>query len=155
MSTTTRASQNRSSIVGAVGTPLPHDSASLHVNGGALYTDDIPEPRGLLHAALGISARPHALIKKIDLSAVTAADGVVAVMVASDIPGKNDFGAVVADDPIFSPSVVQYVGQPIFAVAADTVDAARRAAKLPPTALILITGSNPGKTGRRMRRSLC
>jgi xanthine dehydrogenase large subunit len=126
MSTTTRASRNRSSITGGVGAPIAHDSARLHVNGGAQYTDDIPEPRGLLHAALGISSRPHALIKKIDLSAVTAAEGVVAVMDASGIPGKNDFGAVVADDPIFSPSVVQYVGQPIFAVAAETVDAARR-----------------------------
>ena len=130
MSTTTRASRNRSSITGGVGAPIAHDSARLHVNGGAQYTDDIPEPRGLLHAALGISSRPHALIKKIDLSAVTAAEGVVAVMDASGIPGKNDFGAVVADDPIFSPSVVQYVGQPIFAVAAETVDAARRAALL-------------------------
>lgn len=130
MSTTTRASQDRPRIVGAVGTSVTHDSASLHVNGGAQYTDDITEPRGLLHAALGISTHAHALIKKIDLSAVTAAEGVVAVMDASGIPGKNDFGAVVADDPIFSASVVQYVGQPIFAVAADTVDAARRAALL-------------------------
>lgn len=119
-----------STIKGGVGTPLVHDSSHLHVSGGALYTDDIPEPRGMLHAAIGMSERPHALVTRLDLNPVLAAPGVVAVMTAKDVPGKNDYGAVVADDPIFAPNVVQYVGQSIFAVAAATVDQARRAAKL-------------------------
>lgn len=117
-------------IKGGVGTALPHDSAHLHVTGGAQYTDDIPEPRGMLHAAIGVSTRPHALITKLDLGPVLAAPGVAAVVSTEDIPGVNDFGPIVADDPIFSPKVVQYVGQSIFAVAADTVEQARRAAKL-------------------------
>ncbi len=117
-----------SKVHGAVGSPLPHDSAHLHVTGRALYTDDIPEPRGMLHAAIGTSPRAHALITRVDLSAVTAAAGVVAVIRADDIPGVNDFGAVVADDPILAPRLVQYVGHPIFAVAAETVVQARRAA---------------------------
>ena len=38
-----------------VGKSLPHESAHLHVSGAAPYTDDLPEPAGTLHAALGLS----------------------------------------------------------------------------------------------------
>jgi xanthine dehydrogenase large subunit len=117
-------------VKGSVGSPLPHDSAHLHVTGGALYTDDIPETRGTLHAAIGMSERAHARLKSIDLAKVRAAPGVVAVMSAKDIPGKNDYGPVVADDPIFATTLVQYHGQSLFAVAATTVADARRAARL-------------------------
>ena len=117
-------------IVGAVGSGVKHDSAHLHVSGRATYTDDLPEPKGMLHAAFGTSIRPHAKIIKIDLSAVESAPGVIAVMVASDIPGKNDYGAILDDDPILAPDIVQYVGQPIFLVAAVSVDEARRATRL-------------------------
>jgi len=115
---------------GGAGAPIPHDSAHLHVSGEALYTDDIAEVRGTLHAAIGMSERAHARIKSIDLAKVLAAPGVVAVLTAKDVPGKNDYGPVVADDPIFATTLVQYVGQSIFAVAARTVDQARRAARL-------------------------
>ena len=117
-------------IRGAIGTPLPHDSAALHVSGHATYTDDIPEPRNLLHAAFGVSQHAHARILSVNLDAVRAAPGVVAVLTASDIPGPNNYGAVADDDPIFAEDEVQYVGQPIFLVVARTVNAARRAALL-------------------------
>ena len=91
---------------GGVGAPLPHDSAHLHVTGEAVYTDDIPEVRGTLHAAIGMSERAHARIKSIDLTRVRAAPGVVAVLTAKDVPGKNDYGPVVADDPIFATTLV-------------------------------------------------
>ena len=119
-----------SPISGAVGTAIPHDSSHLHVSGEATYTDDIVEPQGLLHVAVGLSARAHARITGIDLEAVRKAPGVVAVLTADDIPGENNCGPVVADDPILAPGLVQYVGQAVFAVAAHTVDQARRAAKL-------------------------
>ncbi|MFO1349779.1 MAG: xanthine dehydrogenase molybdopterin binding subunit [Gammaproteobacteria bacterium] len=117
------------SVNGAVGSAQPHDSAHLHVSGRALYTDDILEPRGTLHAAIGMASRAHARIAKLDLAQVAAAPGVAAVMSAKDVPGKNDYGAVVADDPIFAPGLVQYVGQSVFAVAASTRDQARKAAR--------------------------
>ena len=115
---------------GGVGVPLPHDSGHLHVSGEATYTDDIPEARGTLHAAIGIAARAHARIVSMDLAKVCAAPGVVAVIAAADIPGKNDYGPVIADDPIFATSLVQYHGQSLFAVAARTVVEARKAARL-------------------------
>ena len=113
----------------AVGKALPHDSAHLHVAGTAAYTDDLPEPRDLLHLAVGMSERPHARIRKVDLDAVRAVSGVVDVMIASDIPGENNYGSIVKDDPVLADGTVHYVGQPVFAVAADTVDVARKAVR--------------------------
>ena len=115
--------------VRAVGESLPHDSAHLHVTGTAAYTDDLPEPRDLLHLAVGMSQKPHAKVIGIDLTGVLDSPGVVDVCRASDIPGKNNYGAIVADDPVFADGLVQYVGQPVFAVAATTVDGARKAAQ--------------------------
>ena len=117
-------------VKGGVGAAIPHDSGHLHVSGEATYTDDIPEVRGTLYAAIGMSERAHARIKAIDLAKVRAAPGVVAVITARDIPGKNDYGPVIADDPIFATAMVQYFGQSIFAVAAKTMEQARRAARL-------------------------
>jgi xanthine dehydrogenase large subunit len=113
-----------------VGKARPHESAVLHVLGEATYTDDIPELQGTLHAALGLSAKAHARIRGIDLQAVQAAPGVVAVYTAQDIPGVNDCGPIIHDDPILADGLVQYVGQPMFIVVADTHDHARRAARL-------------------------
>ena len=114
----------------AVGRPLSHDSAHLHVSGTAAYTDDLPEPRGLLHLAVGMSTEAHARVRNIDLGDVLAAPGVVEVCVAADIPGVNNCGPIVADEAILAPGEVSFVGQAMFVVAADTVEAARRAARL-------------------------
>jgi xanthine dehydrogenase large subunit len=117
-------------VKGAVGSSMAHDSAHLHVTGEALYIDDLPEPQGLLHAAIGISSQAHARLTSLQLTPVRKAPGVVAVIAAGDIPGINDYGAIIADDPIFADARVEYVGQAIFAVAARTVQQARRAARL-------------------------
>ncbi len=112
-----------------VGIPRTHESAELHVLGQATYTDDILEVQGTLHAALGLSSKAHARITSLDLDAVRAAPGVVAVYTVSDIPGTNDCGPIIHDDPILADGLVQYVGQPIFIVVADSHTNARRAAK--------------------------
>ena len=79
----------------------PHDSASKHVSGHAIYTDDIKEPYGTLHGAIGYSKKAHAIIKKIDLSEVWKSEGVISVIGHNDIPGRNDVGPVFDGDPIF------------------------------------------------------
>ncbi len=108
-----------------------HDSAFRHVTGEALYIDDLPEPAGLLHVQLGLSAKAHARLGKVDLSAVRAAEGVVCVLTAADVPGENDVSPTHRhDEPLLATDLVQFVGQPIFAVAARTRDLARRAAAL-------------------------
>jgi xanthine dehydrogenase large subunit len=112
------------------GAPVAHDSAQLHVTGRALYTDDIPEPIGTLHAALGVSPIAHGRLEAVDLSAVAAVPGVITVLTAADIPGVNDVGPIQHDDPIFAHGTVEFAGQPVFAVVATDVRIARRAAKL-------------------------
>src|SRR5690606_3174019 len=81
------------------------------------------------YAALGLSSQAHARIAALDLDAVRAMPGVIGVLTAADIPGRNDCGPVVHDDPILADGEVHYVGQPTFAVTADSHDAARRAAR--------------------------
>ncbi|WP_321935173.1 xanthine dehydrogenase molybdopterin binding subunit [Paraburkholderia sp. J8-2] len=114
----------------ALGAPLPHESADAHVSGEARYTDDIPELHGTVHAALGLARHAHARIVALDLERVRSSPGVLAVLSAADIPGENDCGPVVHDDPVLASDVVQYLGQPVFAVIATSHELARRAAAL-------------------------
>ncbi|NRO96620.1 xanthine dehydrogenase molybdopterin binding subunit [Paraburkholderia sp. NMBU_R16] len=114
----------------AIGVARPHESAELHVSGEAAYTDDLPEFAGTLHVALGLSRHAHARIVSLDLEAVRAAPGVVAVLTAADIPGENNCGPVLHDDPILAEGTVSYLGQPVFAVVATSRDLARQAAAL-------------------------
>lgn len=113
-----------------VNQPVAHESAALHVSGRAYYADDIALPANVLHVAFGMSDIAHGRIKHMDLSAVLSAPGVVRVFTAMDIPGENNYGPVMHDDPIFATDIIQFHGQPIFAVAANSIDMARRAAKL-------------------------
>ena len=109
---------------------IAHESAHLHVSGEAIYVDDIPELAGTLHCALGLSTEAHATINSINLDAVRAVKGVVAAYTAADIPGINDCGPINHDDPILADGIVQYAGQPLFAVVATTHDIARYASTL-------------------------
>jgi xanthine dehydrogenase large subunit len=118
-------------IAGGVHSAARHDSAHKHVAGEAVYIDDIPEPAGTLHAGLGLSTVAHGVLKSVDLSAVRAAPGVVAVLTAADVPGVNDISpSGMKDDPVLAEGRVEFHGQPVFCVVARTRDQARRAARL-------------------------
>jgi len=106
---------------------LAHDSGIKHVSGFAEYTDDISEPLNTLYGAIGWSKKAHAKIKKIDLDNVRKSEGVISVVTYSDIPGRNDVGPVFDGDPIFPKTKVEYYGQPLFAVAATSMEFARKA----------------------------
>ena len=106
-----------------------HDSAHLHVSGRALYADDIPLPPETLHAAFGLSSIAHGRVLECDLAPVLSAAGAVAIAGAADVPGENNYGGHMHDDPIFATDLVEYAGQPLFAVAATSHGAARRAAR--------------------------
>jgi len=116
--------------LGAVHSAIAHDSAEKHVAGEALYIDDLPEPAGLLHLHVGQSARAHARVTRLDLSAVRAAPGVVCVLTSADVPGRNEIGPVLNDEPLLPEGVVRFLDQPLFAVAAETLPKARAAAAL-------------------------
>jgi len=145
------ASPTRSAAPSAAGRPLPHESAVLHVSGTATYTDDIPELRGTVYCALGLSGKAHARVLSMDLEAVRQAAGVVAVLTAADIPGENNGGPVLHDDPLLADGLVQYRGQPLFAVVATSSDLARRAARLARVEYDALPATRPSRQKRRER----
>ena len=108
---------------------LPHESALHHITGAAQYIDDIPEIAGTLHAAFGLALVTHATIDALDLSAVKAAAGVVCVIDNADLPALFEYGPVLHDDVLFARGQIMHYGQALFAVAAASHDAARRAAR--------------------------
>ncbi len=123
--------EDDATIIGPMHGRLPHDSAHKHVAGTADYIDDMPEPVGTLHGALGLTDRAHAEILEMDLSAVAAVPGVVCVLTAKDMPHSNDISSThLHDEPVLADGRVQFHGQPAFAVIAETRDIARRAARL-------------------------
>jgi xanthine dehydrogenase large subunit len=125
------ASKAQSDIgLGGVGRSKKHESADKQVAGEAIYVDDRPSLRGELHAAVGQSTQAHANIISMDLSAVKVAEGVVKVITVEDVPGHTDIGPVFPGDPVLAIGKVEYIGQPIFAVAATSYDLARKAVTL-------------------------
>ena len=113
----------------SMGKALPHDAAPLHVTGQARYVDDLPLASAL-HLAFGLSTVAHGEITGIDLSAVKAAPGVVAVLSAEELPDMPDCSPSAHDEPMLAAGTVHYVGQPVFLVIADSHLAARKAARL-------------------------
>ena len=127
-----------------VGLSLAHDSAALHVQGTAVYIDDMREPEGTLHVEPGYAPNDaHGKIASLNLDAVRRFSGVVAVLTAKDIPGVNDCSPALGDDPIFAEGSIEFHGQVIFAVVAETREIARRAARL---AKVEIAGKAPAVT---------
>ncbi|HUC46284.1 MAG TPA: xanthine dehydrogenase molybdopterin binding subunit [Hyphomicrobiaceae bacterium] len=117
-------------IDGGVRAAQRHDSGEKHVSGEAIYVDDMREPPGTLHIYIAMSARAHAVVKRLELERVRAQPGVAIVLTAKDVPGVNDVSPFAGDDPVFADGLVQYHGQSLFAVAADTMAEARGAARL-------------------------
>ncbi|NDH62223.1 MAG: xanthine dehydrogenase molybdopterin binding subunit [Alphaproteobacteria bacterium] len=105
-----------------------HDSALKHATGQALYIDDMAEPPGTLHGALVLSPAASGRLRKLDLSAAATSAGVVAVLAAGDIPGRNDVAAVGQGEPLFATDRVEFAGQTLAMVVATSLDAARHAA---------------------------
>ena len=106
-----------------------HDSALKHTTGQALYIDDMAEPPGTLHGALVLSPAASGRLRKLDLSAAATSAGVVAVLAAGDIPGRNDVAAVGQGEPLFATDRVEFAGQTLAMVVATSLDAARHAAE--------------------------
>jgi xanthine dehydrogenase large subunit len=117
----------RAAPTGAVHAPIAHDSAERHVTGEARYVDDLPEPRDLLHAFVRLSDRAHARIVRLDVEPARAAPGVADVLTAADL-AENDVGPVLPGDLLLAGDTVEYDGQSVLAVAAETLEQARAAA---------------------------
>lgn len=109
------------------GTPQIHDSAVAHVTGSAQYVDDLAPSLGQLHVAIGQAGIAHGRITSMDLSAVRSSDGVVDVLTFNDLPHATDIGPVFKGDPLLVEKTVEFLGQPLFVVAATSHRLARQA----------------------------
>lgn len=107
----------------------PHESARLHVSGEAVFINDRPEEAGMLHGYVLYSSQAHAEIVSIDVSAALTMEGVAAVLCAEDIPGSNQLGPVVHDEPCLATAKVNCVGQAVALIAAASPFLAFKAAQ--------------------------
>lgn len=99
----------------------------FHPRGETLYVDDLPPFAGQLHAAVLPSPVAHGRILRLKTGAAGRRDGVAAVFTAADIPGENQIGGIIADEPLLAAGEVHYAGQPVALVVAATAREARRA----------------------------
>ncbi|MDR2335118.1 MAG: xanthine dehydrogenase molybdopterin binding subunit [Burkholderiaceae bacterium] len=113
----------------AVGTSHAHESARAQVAGAAAYIDDIAEIKGTLYAAPILSRVAHGRLNAVDASAALAMPGVRDVVFSDDIPGDRILAAFAHDEPVFAIDTVQFAGQVVGLVIAETVMQARRAAR--------------------------
>lgn len=112
-----------------MGAALRQDSALKHCTGEARFADDMPEPAGLLHAALALSPVAHGVLMPIDLAPARSMPGVVAVLGPLDVPGRNDISpSGKALEKLFAEGLVEHWGQALAMVVARTRDAALAAA---------------------------
>ncbi|MEM8794930.1 MAG: xanthine dehydrogenase molybdopterin binding subunit [Pseudomonadota bacterium] len=117
-------------VSGGVHQAVEHDSALKHLTGRAVYIDDLEAPSSLAHAYLGLADCARGKVNNLDLSAVIACDGVIGVITPADILGDNDISPTHKhDEPILAEETVSFHGQALFAVIAESRDAARRAAR--------------------------
>jgi xanthine dehydrogenase large subunit len=107
-----------------------HESAVGHVSGRAIYTDEQHPPVGMLSLHPVQSPHAHARILGIDAAAARAIDGVVGVLTATDIPGENDTGPIIHDEPLIPAELVQFHGQAVAWVVARDAATAAAAARL-------------------------
>ena len=109
---------------------LRHESAVGHVTGGARYVDDIAQGRPMLEVWPVMSPHARAKILRRDASQASRAPGVVAVLLAEDIPGENNTGPVRHDEPLLASDEVWFHGQVVALVVGESIQACRAAASL-------------------------
>ncbi len=107
---------------------IKHESAVGHVTGRAIYTDEQQLPKNQLSLWPVCSPHAHARVLHIDTSAAEAMPGVVCVLTAKDIPGENNTGSILKDEPLIADTLVSFHSQSVAWVVAEDEDAAREAA---------------------------
>ncbi len=109
---------------------LSHESSVGHVTGGARYVDDQAQQRPMLELWPVTSPHARAKILRRDGSRARAMPGVAAVLMAEDVPGENDVGALRKDEPLFAKDEACYHGHIVAIVVGESIEACRRAAKV-------------------------
>lgn len=109
---------------------FPHDSAIKHVSGESVYIDDMLVNTQLLVGKVVYSKVAHANIKSLNLEKAKQVAGVYAVLCYKDVPGANQMGPVIHDEPCLAEFKVECVGQAIALIAAENDEIALQAEKL-------------------------
>lgn len=109
---------------------MKNSDSRTHVSGTSVYVDDIPVIIGTLHAIPVFSEIAHGKINSLDISSSLKAKGVIAIITAQDIPGENQIGGIIKDEPLFAESEVHFIGQPIALIIADSHFNAKKARRL-------------------------
>ncbi len=104
--------------------------AANHVSGRSLFVDDIPVREGTLYAKAFSSPIAHGTIKSLDFSKAEKADGIVKIISAADIPGENQIGGIIPDEPLLAEDEVHFQGQPILIIVAESEHQAEDALSL-------------------------
>jgi xanthine dehydrogenase large subunit len=110
--------------------PVPNIDATGHVTGRSLYLDDLPLLEGTLFAKIFDSPVAHGIVRSLDWSAAAALPGIVRIFSAKDIPGHNNIGGIIEDEPLLAEDKVIFMGQPLLLVVAENEDAAEAALRL-------------------------
>jgi hypothetical protein len=116
--------RQRTSIVTAVGRPVPIGDATLRVTGRLPFVGDM-QPRGMLHGKILRSPHAHARIISINAHRAEWLAGVVAVLTGADIAGgaiEPFYGPIISDQPIVAIDRVRFAGEPVAAVVAVDID---------------------------------
>jgi len=103
----------------AVGHSAPRAGAAARVTGAPIFAADLSFP-DMVHGKLVLSEHPHAEVLAVDASAALASPGVLAVLTAADIPGRNAFGLLVPHQPVLAGDRVRHLGDPVAVVFAET-----------------------------------
>jgi xanthine dehydrogenase large subunit len=109
---------------------MKHDDALLHVRGAARFIRDLPVPHATLYAVPVPSPVAHGKIRTLDIDAAAAVEGVAAVLTSRDIPGQNQIGNMIQDESLLARDEVDYFGQPVALVVAESPALARKAGRL-------------------------
>jgi len=106
---------------------MRNKDAILNVRGESCYVDDLSSAGETLVAEVFSSEISHGEITHLDLSKAKSISGVIAIFTANDIPGKNQIGNIIEDEPLLAEDKVDYIGQPIALIVADSNTLARKA----------------------------
>ena len=110
--------------------PSLHESGHRHASGAAVYVDDIPPPRGMLWGLVIMSPVARGNLKSVDITAARRAPGIHAVLLAGDIPGHNQIGPAIPDEPLMADGQLFCVGQIVGLVVGESMAACRAARAL-------------------------
>ncbi len=111
----------------SAGAAIPNIDSDKHLRGESLYVDDLPLLHGSLHGLVFDAPVAHAEILELSVKEAEAVPGVLRILTAADIPGENQIGNIIPDEPLFAEKEIHYCGQPLALILAETPEAARLA----------------------------